>query len=632
MRRAPRIILVLVLALAACGVYRPATTGGVPGAPTASPTSSALLTRPAPIAPEATTGLTPTPGPTPSNPGAPDVADYAITVRLDAARHRLAGSETITYRNTTRQPIPDLVFHLYLNAFKSLDTIFMRESGGQLRGDRFTPEDNGWIEVTGLRIANEDSGAGQVLKLEPQADGTLARAALPAPVEPGQAIRLAVDFEAQLPRVFARTGWALDAAGAPFFLVGQWFPKLGVWTPAGWNAYPFHGNAEFFADFGNYDVTITLPAGYASGATGLPVEDHSSGDGNRTVRYAARGVIDFAWVASPNLKTAARRVGDVEVVYLYLPEHAWSAGRVLDISADALTRFGGWYFPYPYARLTVVDVPEAGAGAGGMEYPTFVTAGAEGGGSSASDPWTDGLTITVAHEIAHQWFQSTVATNEAEEPWLDEGFADYSTIRLIAASHALDPSTLSQGDFPPGFLFGRRHNYLNEPDLPMEGKAWDFQGWGAYVTAAYAKPDMALMTLERVLGQAQMEAILRAYAQTYRFAHPTTADLQAVAERVSAQPLDWFFNGLVYHGETINYVAKAIDGDTISVAREGELAIPVDIQVTLADGSQQTVTCACQAALNQITVRRAAPVQSFQIDPQHKLIIELDWNDNSLAK
>lgn len=563
---------------------------------------------------------------TPANPGAPDVADYAITVRLDPATHHLSGAETITFRNTTQKPIPDLELHLYLNAFKSADTIFMRESGGQLRGDAFNPQNNGWITVSGLQIQG-----GPQLKLETQADGTLARAALPAPIAPGQALRLEANFEAQLPQVFARTGWALDASGAPFYLVGQWFPKLGVWTEKGWNAYPFHGNAEFFADFGSYDVSITLPAAYTTGATGLPAAEQHNGS-TRTIRYLARGVIDFAWVASPNLKIATRQAGGVEIQYLYLPEHAWSVTPALEDAAAAVTTFSGWYFPYPYQRLTVVDVPEAGDGAGGMEYPTFVTVGASGGPPDPSEPWGDWLAITTIHEIAHQWFQSAVATNEDEEPWLDEGFADYSTIRLLAAQHGLDMSTLPRGTFSEPFLSGRRASYLHHPGLPMEGKAWDFQGWGTYVVAAYAKPDMALMTLERELGAPAMLDLLRTYAQTYRFAHPTTADLQAVAERVSGQPLDWFFNGLVYHGETLNYVASAIDGDTISVARQGELVIPVDIQVTLTNGSQQTISYDGKSTLAKIPIPAAAPVKSFTIDPQHKLIIELDWSDNTLSK
>jgi hypothetical protein len=178
-----------------------------------------------------------------------------VDVRLDVDTRQLSGVETITYANRSDTPIPDLVFHLYLNAFRDQNSLFMRESGGMHRGFGWSPERAGWIEIEALRVQN-----GPELSLEPLEDGTLARAVLPQPVAPGQSITLQVEFRAQLPGIFARTGWALDAAGQPFFMVGQWFPKLGVWQGArGWNAYPLHANSEFFADFGDYDVTIHLP-------------------------------------------------------------------------------------------------------------------------------------------------------------------------------------------------------------------------------------------------------------------------------------------------------------------------------------------------------------------------------------
>ena len=178
-----------------------------------------------------------------------DVASYNIQVKLDTTAKTLTGHETVTYLNTTRDPIPDLVFHLYLNAFKSSDSIFLSESGSQHRYSTWDPQHPGWIEVSACAWQTA-----QPLTLEPLYDGTLARAALPLPVEPGQSVQVELDFKAQLPHVFARTGFAGGAAG-DFFMVGQWFPKLGVWQKGDWNAYPYHANSEYYADFGSYDVS-----------------------------------------------------------------------------------------------------------------------------------------------------------------------------------------------------------------------------------------------------------------------------------------------------------------------------------------------------------------------------------------
>ena len=630
MRRLILLVLILSLALAAsaCTTQNPSTPDaadaapGVPlptetGLPTADPT-------PARAAARTMRALARTPAPT--NPTAPEIASYDIQVTLDPQARALTGRQVLTYRNATQKPIPELVFHLYLNAFKSRESIFMKESGGQLRGFPFDPQSGGWIDVTAIRLVD-----GPVLRLEPLEDGTLARAALPRPVAPGETVQVELAFTAQLPRIFARTGWVIDQKGEPFFLVAQWFPKAGVWTEDGWRADPFHANAEFFADFGVYQVAISLPAGYVTGATGLPVETTRSGAA-QTVTYRAEGVIDFAWVASPRLETATQEHGGRELVYLYLPEHEGSAGRVFETAALALDRFSDWFGPYPYPRLTMVDVPEEGGGAGGMEYPTFITLGAH---SSDNRPrpagFTDYLSVVVVHEVAHQWFQSMLATDEGREPWLDEGFADYATTRFFLQEYGLEFDGPQRVAFAPGFLQGRRGAFLRDPSVPMHGPAWEFE-YGDYVIAAYAKPGFALLTLENVLGEQTMLAILRAYYARYRYSHPTTADFERVAVEVSGQPLDWFFDGLVYGSDTLNYTAQSIEGQTVTIESTGEIDVPVDVLVTLEGGAKQTVTCAPAGAETECAFTFDRPVESVMVDPERKLLIDTDWKDNQLPR
>lgn len=563
--------------------------------------------------------------PAPANTKAPGIASYAIQVTLDPEGRDLTGSEVLTYYNATQQPIPDLMLHLYLNAFKSENTIFMKESGGQLRGYPFDPKEAGWINVQSIRVQG-----GAPLELEILADGTLARANLPQPIAPGEALKVEIEFQSRLPRIFARTGWVLDQRGDPFFLVGQWFPKAGVWMADGWHADPFHGNAEFFADFGSYDVSITLPADYVTGATGMPGETRRNGS-SQTVSYHAAGVIDFAWVASQNLTTVTDTVGVTELVYLFLPEHDWSADRTLESTALAMERFSDWAGPYPYERLTIVDVPEEGAGAGGMEYPTFITVGAsDSEKNTGAVGWNDFLSVVTVHEVAHQWWQSMIATDEGREPWLDEGFADYATLRLFVEKFGLKYSDENRTAFPQGFLQGRRNSFLRNPDVPMEGTAWGYGNFGDYVIAAYAKPDMALLTLENVIGKDTMTAILRTYYARYRFAHPTTADFQKVAQEVSGQSLDWFFEGLVYGDHLLNYTAKSIDNNAVVVSRGGDIPVPVDVLVTLKDGTQQTVLC--QPIAPTCTFQFPQPVQTVMVDPDRKLLIDIDWADNQLPR
>ena len=557
------------------------------------------------------------------------IASYTIEVVLDAEAKTLTAHETITYTNTTAASIPDLVFHLYLNAFRDQNSLFLREGGGH-RGFNWDPDHPGWIEVTAVRLAD-----GTPLVIEEIQDGTLARADLPTPIAPGETVEVELDFDAQLPRVFARTGYAGDSS-APFFMVGQWFPKLGVWQDGAWNAHPFHANAEFYADFGVYDVSITLPTGYVTGGTGLDVSTTDNGDGTQTVRYHAEDVIDFAWTASPHFQPATRQVDGVEIVYLCLAGHEWTIERALDATEAAMSYYARWYGPYPYPRITVVDVPAGGQGAGGMEYPTLFTAGTldvTGLGQGAIPGVDDRiLEAVIVHEVGHQWWQSMVAFNEAEEPWLDEGFTDYSTVRVMERVYGADTSFLSVGSLRMGYMDSRRLEYLANPRVPMYGRAWDFAGLLDYGVAAYSKPVFSLRTLERTLGDEVMLDVMSTFFHRYRFAHPTTEDFRAVAEEVSGQDLAWFFDGLVYGDGVLNYTVAALDEHSVTVARQGNLIVPTEVLVTFDDGS--TVLEPWDGADAEFTFvyDEHPPVRSAEVDPGRKVAVDLRWADNGLSR
>ena len=248
-----------------------------------------------------------------------------MSAGYDADSHQVRGVERIRWRNTTSAPVEELQFHLYLNAFANDRSTFMTESGGQLRGIEMENRRWGWIEVEAMRLAYgadlvadgmlaEEEGANPFRRpLMPEVPGepesvrlegypdlktveefirpddgnaedrTVARYPLPKPLDPGEWVELEIEFLAQMPEIFARTG-----AHGGFVLGGQWFPKIGVFegagdrgrAEAGWNTHQFHANSEFYADFGDWDVRLELPAEYAGriGATGRLVSESADGD------------------------------------------------------------------------------------------------------------------------------------------------------------------------------------------------------------------------------------------------------------------------------------------------------------------------------------------------------------------
>jgi hypothetical protein len=297
------------------------------------------------------------------------IVDYHIRARLDTSLKAIDGQETLTWRNDSPDSIGELRFHLYLNAFQNEKSTFMRESGGQLRTDKMPKEGWGYVEVRKMQVAGGPDLTPAIRFIHPDDDNaddqTAIAVSLPQPLGPGRSITLNIDFLSKLPKVFARTGYHND-----FFFAGQWFPKIGVYEKAGdryarqgaWNCHQFHANSEFFADYGNWDVTVTVPSTYVVGATG--VEQSRSEDAQRhetTYRFVQENVHEFAWTASPKfvrverefdpdrevsaseLSSVARLVGrnagelklkPVRMILLMQPEHRSQIDRLVWFSSS----------------------------------------------------------------------------------------------------------------------------------------------------------------------------------------------------------------------------------------------------------------------------------------------------------
>jgi hypothetical protein len=506
------------------------------------------------------------------------IADYDMRVRLDPEAKTLAGEQRIVWRNPAPEPVGELWFHLYLNAFKNSKSTFSVESGGRLRGDQMPGDGWGWVEVTSIRTAGGADLAKGATFEHPDDDNaddrTVWRVPLPEPVPPGGEVALDVTFTAKLPRVFARTGSFRD-----YFLVGQWFPKLGVYEAAGtrgratggWNCHQFHAHSEFYADFGRYRVEITLPKRFVVGATGKRTGRRENPDGTSTHVFEQADVIDFAWTASPRFlevkstfsverdvtreehAEAARllgrtpdevRLSDVEVTVLLQPDRAAQAERHVKAAKAAIKWFGLWYGRYPYPTLTVVDPAFGAGGSGGMEYPTFITAAS----SVLLNRWPlDRVLLpeeVTVHEFGHQYWQGMVASNEFEESWLDEGLNTHSTAKVMARAYG--PWVVQAlGLRVRGGDLSRAGNRVDRMFDAIRTPAWGFSSSGNYTFNSYQRTDLTLLTLESLLGPETMARALRTYHERWRFRHPTSDDFYAVVSEAAGKDQRAFFEQTV---------------------------------------------------------------------------------------
>jgi hypothetical protein len=560
---------------------------------------------------------------------------YTIEARLEPETKTVRGRYTLTWRNPTDDSVPDLWFHLYLNAFKNLDSTWMRERDVRRRPEplrewKADPDESkwGWVDVDRISIAHGADLTPTMRFMHPdddnEKDQTVMRVELPQPVPPRGTVTVEVEFTSKLPRALARTGWA----PGEYFLISQWFPKLGVYESAArrrrkygaaagalgaWNCRQFHANAEFYADYGAYDVELTVPERFVIGATGVEQSRRRNPDGTATYRYFQEDVHDFAWTASPRFVKLRRlfewgkevrgdevvhwsrflaapaeqlALRDVEVILLIQPEHRGQADRYFAATFAALKYYGLGYGRYPYDTLTVVDPPRK-SNTGGMEYPTLFTGGtAYWPGARSGDP--EGVTV---HEAGHQFWYGLVGNNEFEDAWLDEGLNTYSTGKVMERAFPdrcnyqrvfgvpvwLYPwleIRLPQfpfagvGKLPLGLYFScvsyperteRRPGYLphaKSDDVVRFG--WEYLDGPSYTVNSYGRVALTLRTLESYLGEEVMARAMRAYFQRFQYQHAIPQDFFATMSEASGQDLDGFFREFFYSSNVVDYAVTDI--------------------------------------------------------------------------
>lgn len=553
------------------------------------------------------------------------VVEYHIGAALSDDAGTVSATETVTWTHPGTKPVSDLYFHLYPNAFQSDDTTFMTESGGRLRSDKMPADGFGSITVTDVRTESGVSLIHRMQYVQPDdgnaADHTLIKIHLPQPVGAGESVTLKLQFEVNLPKIFARMGKADN-----FVMAGQWFPKLSVYEPAGtrgireegWNLHQYHGNSEFYSDFGIFSVAISVPANYTVAATGFPVKNAKTANGRKVYQFYADDVHDFAWAASPDFVYAEKAYSSADVpgvrIKLYLdPLHKNLKERYFQAAEAALSNFSKWYGPYPYSTLTIVVPPISGNGAGGMEYPTLITAfGAENESPDMS------LERTVIHEIGHQFFYGMVASNEFEEAWLDESFTSYAEDRLMEQEYGISSNLPLQAS-------------LVTSPKPLTLNAWKYGGASAYTQNVYIRGKLVLKDIERQVGSKTMNSIMSSYARSYRFRHPSTADFQKVVEKVTKRSWQSYFDLYVYGQGAPDF---SIDKITVTpsrtggyksvttVSNKGSYYPGVSIRFTFEDGHTAVKTWTAQGDKTSFQIVSSSPLVSAEADPDHEILLE----------
>ncbi len=582
------------------------------------------------------------------------VVHYEIEAKYDPQKHALDATETLTYHNLTGQALDTFPFHLYLNGFQPGST-FVREGKREAtRGQDFEswdPQNYGAEEIKSFEVEGQGDLTPRLQFVHPDDDNaddrTVAQIRLPKPVPVNGYVQFKIKWHDQFPKVLERTGWDKD-----FLLAGQWFPKVGVWWHGAWNCHQFHAYTEFFADFGVYDVKITVPQNEIVGASGVEVSNSVNPDGMRTVTYHGDDIHDFAWTASPRYRdffdTFPGSMGPVKIRVMLQPEHIAQSERHIHVLKECMDRAERFYGPYPYKTVTLVD-PPAGSQSFGMEYPTFFTGGTDW---LAPKGFLEEPEFTIEHEFGHQYWYGMVATNEFEDAWMDEGINSYSDVKIMDSIYGPEASWINWFGATGGARGRNRPFYMSATDLdPLARNGWQYANNASYGAVSYAKTAVVLLTLEGVIGEDTMMRAMRTYFTRYRFTHPTKEDFLKTIEEVSGKDLRWYFNQAVYGTEVLDYKVLKVSsypvewympdlkekkGETeyvsnVWIQRKENFVMPIEVEVKFDNGEKVREHWNGQDRWVRYAYQKKTKVASVEIDPDHKIWVDRDNFNNSFV-
>jgi len=567
-------------------------------------------------------------------------ADYRLEAELNPVSKRMTGKGAITYYNRS----PDTLKTVYIQL---LQNIFAPNS----RHNTSVPWavegiDLGRVAAQGTELS---AAAGEGPGYE--VNGTIMRLRLPQPLAPGGTAELAFEWKLRVPPDGAPRG---GQDGEVYFM-NYWYPQMAVYDDInGWQTDQYLGTAEFYMGYANYDVSLTLPAGWLVTATGTlqnpqdvltdqtrarldsarsaagivhvvtdldrePGRSTTAGrDGKLTWRFRAQNVRDVSWAASARYLWDATNaaVGDADadgrpdtalIQSFYRPEQRVSHwDEAARYGRHSVEFFSKYLWPYPYPHMTAVDGPGS---CGGMEYPMMTCIGGQ---------WdTLGMYEAIAHEIGHMWFPMMVGSDEKRYAWMDEGLTQFDQSQAMA-------------DFFKGFddEAGNRKGYL---DLAATGSEVEvmhhgdrYPNYPTYGVATYYKPAAVLVALRAVLGRDRFHKAFTEYGRRWRYRHPSPYDFFATFEDVSGRDLSWFWRTWFFEtwrlDQAIDSVATVGDSLEVGIENRGRAPMPVHVVVTRTDGRADSLGIPVDVWLGgakrtAVRVAKQPAVKSIEIDP-----------------
>ncbi len=509
--------------------------------------------------------------------------EYVMNINLDVTSHKVNGTQQLTYQNNSPDTLTKVYYHLYFNAFQPGSMMDVRSKSlpdpDRRVVDRISKLKDNEIGYQHIQTLKQD-GKDLVYKV----NGTILEVTLAKPILPKGKAVFDMKFESQVPIQIRRSG-RNNREGISYSMT-QWYPKIAEYDFQGWHAYQYVAR-EFHSPWGDFDVKITIDPKFTIGATGVlqnPVQiGHGYSEsakpnlsGNLTWHFVAKNVIDFAWAADPDYTHDKAKVPNGPELHFFYQKNEKTAEtwrKMQEYAVKVFQYLNDNFGKYPFDTYSIIQ-----GGDGGMEYPmcTLIL----GEGSLA------GVSGTMAHEVAHSWYQMTLASNEALHAWMDEGFTDFASSEAMSAI-LNETNPPHQGSYSS--YFSLVNSGLQEP---ANQHSDHFNTNRAYSTMAYSMGAVFLEQLKYLIGEENFYKGMKRYYNTWKMKHPEPNDFIRIMEKTSGLQLHWYLRYWINTTKRIDYGISRIaetEGNTlIELNRIGEFPMPIDLVVSFKDGSKKS--------------------------------------------
>ena len=573
-------------------------------------------------------------------------ASYTIQATLDTAAQTLRGSERIHYVNHSPDSLAFVWMQVEQNLFAANSITYTLNQPPLIfaGGVSFDFTGKGFI---GGGVMEKFEAAGKPLTRTPY--GTMMRVELPAPLAPGAAIDFDVAWHFPIPPY---GGGRMGHIGTRLYELGQWYPRLVVYDDVNaWNPLPYIGAGEFYLEYGDYDVTLTVPAGFVVGGTGTvqnpevaytpeqrariaraltsdsavaiitraeATTHNAPRTGVKVWHFAARNVRDFAWCASPDYRWDASGYRGILINTLSRPDaRPWDEAHRM--ARYTIKYFSETWYPYPWPQATTCEGLVEG-----MEYPmiTFVPA----------LPRREDQFWDLMHEFGHEWFPMIVGSDERRYPWMDEGFNSFID---YGAAEGYFQGTAYGDTVRRELLSAAQVSAVPGKEQPMIDKPVE---QGDLAWAAYQKPPLMLTLLrDAVLDSATFNRAFREYIRRWAFKHPQPADFFRTMANVSGKDLDWFWREWVFTTARLDQAVDSVkavgtDSTFVFLSNSAQMVMPVTVELSYADGTKEMRSLPIEMwnLGSRFTARFATrkPVVAVTVDPARRYP-DLDRGNNS---